>query len=104
MSSSRNPFSFRFGSDPFRDDKFFGTPSAQDLGKQHVLDEDYFARIDAMEFALSFDDGNKTERLDKADVIVLGVSRTSKTPTCVYLSHRYLRGEYPLCSRHSDGC
>ena len=70
---------------------FFGTPSAQDPGKQHVLDDEYFARIDAMEYALSLDDGNKTEQLDKADVIVLGVSRTSKTPTCVYLSHRGIR-------------
>ncbi|MGE4351253.1 MAG: pyruvate, water dikinase regulatory protein [Bdellovibrionales bacterium] len=70
---------------------FFGTPSTQDPGRQHVLDEDYFARIDAMEYALSLDDGNKMEQLDKADVIVLGVSRTSKTPTCIYLSHRGIK-------------
>lgn len=70
---------------------FFGTPSGQDPGRQHVLDDEYFARIDAMEYALSLDDGNKTEQLDNADVIVLGVSRTSKTPTCVYLSHRGIR-------------
>lgn len=70
---------------------FFGRPSGQDPGRQHVLDEEYFARIDAMEYALSLDDGNKTEQLDRADVIVLGVSRTSKTPTCVYLSHRGIK-------------
>jgi len=70
---------------------FFGTTSAKDPGKQHMLDEEYFARMDAMEYALSLDDGNKTERLDDADVVVLGVSRTSKTPTCIYLSHRGIR-------------
>ncbi|MDD3183193.1 MAG: kinase/pyrophosphorylase [Alphaproteobacteria bacterium] len=70
---------------------FFGTPSAQDPGRQHVLDDEYFARINAMEYALSLDDGNQSEQLDKADVIILGVSRTSKTPTCVYLSHRGIK-------------
>ena len=70
---------------------YFGAQSAKDPGRQHVLDEDYFARIDAMEYALSLDDGNKTDKLDVADVVVLGVSRTSKTPTCIYLSHRGIR-------------
>jgi regulator of PEP synthase PpsR (kinase-PPPase family) len=69
----------------------FGMPSAHDPGRQHVLDADYFARIEAMDYALSLDDGNKTEKLDDADVIILGVSRTSKTPTCIYLSHRGIR-------------
>lgn len=70
---------------------FLGRPSAMNPGKQHVLDDDYFARMDAMEYALSFDDGNKADKLEYADVVVLGVSRTSKTPTCIYLSHRGIR-------------
>jgi len=70
---------------------FLGRQSEHAPGKQHVLDEDYFARIDAMEYALSFDDGNRVDKLECADVIVLGVSRTSKTPTCIYLSHRGIR-------------
>ena len=70
---------------------YFGAQSAKDPGRQHVLDDDYFARIDAMEYALSLDDGNKIDKLDEADVVVLGVSRTSKTPTCIYLSHRGIR-------------
>lgn len=70
---------------------FFGVPPAHDPGRQHVLDADYFARMDAMDYALSLDDGNKIEKLNEADVVVLGVSRTSKTPTCVYLSHRGIR-------------
>lgn len=70
---------------------YLGRAPAHDPGRQHVLDEDYFARIDAMDYAISLDDGNKTENLDQADVIILGVSRTSKTPTCIYLSHRGIR-------------
>ena len=70
---------------------FFGVAPLHDPGRQHVLDADYFARIDAMDFALSLDDGQKTEELEDADVIILGVSRTSKTPTCIYLSHRGIR-------------
>jgi len=70
---------------------FFGMPSSKDPGRQHVLDDEYFARMDAMHYALSFDDGNKMDKLGSADVIVLGVSRTSKTPTCIYLSHRGIK-------------
>ncbi len=69
----------------------FGLPFAHDPGRQHVLDADYFSRIEAMDYALSLDDGNKIEELDNADVVILGVSRTSKTPTCIYLSHRGIR-------------
>jgi regulator of PEP synthase PpsR (kinase-PPPase family) len=70
---------------------FFGTASAQAVGKQHKLDAEYFARIEAMDFALAFDDGNKTDLLEQADVVVLGVSRTSKTPTCLYLANRGIK-------------
>jgi len=70
---------------------FFGVAPAHDPGKQHVLDADYFDRIEAMDYALSLDDGNKTDKLAEADVVILGVSRTSKTPTCIYLSHRGFR-------------
>ncbi|MDX9689662.1 MAG: kinase/pyrophosphorylase [Proteobacteria bacterium] len=70
---------------------FFGVPSAHDPGKQHELDKEYFKRIEAMDFAMSLDDGNKTDKLNEADVIILGVSRTSKTPTCIYLSHRGIK-------------
>ena len=59
------------------------TPSAQ-----HVLDEDYYKRIEAIQFTMSHDDGMKTEDIKNADVILLGVSRTSKTPTSIYLANR----------------
>ena len=55
---------------------------------QHVLDEDYYKRIEAIQFTMSHDDGKKTEDLIKSDVILLGVSRTSKTPTSIYLANR----------------
>lgn len=57
-------------------------------GLQHALDEAYFHRIDAVDFALSYDDGQNLEGLEEADVVVVGVSRTSKTPTCIFLARR----------------
>jgi regulator of PEP synthase PpsR (kinase-PPPase family) len=70
---------------------YFGIQSGQAPGKQHALNADYFARIDAMDYAISFDDGHGADRLADADVIILGVSRTSKTPTCVYLANRGIK-------------
>ena len=55
---------------------------------QHVLDDDYYKRIEAIQFTMSHDDGKKTEDLSSSDVILLGVSRTSKTPTSIYLANR----------------
>jgi hypothetical protein len=60
-------------------------------GRQHALDAAYFQRIDAMHFTLSHDDGQFLQDLDSADVILVGVSRTSKTPTCMYLANRGLK-------------
>jgi len=57
-------------------------------GRQHVLDADYFARIDAMHYTLAHDDGQLLTGLEDADVVLTGVSRTSKTPTCMYLANR----------------
>ena len=59
------------------------TPSAQ-----HVLDEDYYKRIEAIQFTMSHDDGKRNEDINSADIILLGVSRTSKTPTSIYLANR----------------
>ena len=55
---------------------------------QHVLDEDYYKRIEAIQFTMAHDDGKKNEDLGQADIILLGVSRTSKTPTSIYLANR----------------
>jgi regulator of PEP synthase PpsR (kinase-PPPase family) len=55
---------------------------------QHVLDDDYYKRIEAIQFTMAHDDGKKVDDLDNAEVILLGVSRTSKTPTSIYLANR----------------
>jgi [pyruvate, water dikinase]-phosphate phosphotransferase / [pyruvate, water dikinase] kinase len=55
---------------------------------QHVLDEDYYDRIEAIQFTMSHDDGNKLDDVSNADIVLLGVSRTSKTPTSIYLANR----------------
>ena len=55
---------------------------------QHVLDDDYYKRIEAIQFTMSHDDGKKVDDIKNADVILLGVSRTSKTPTSIYLANR----------------
>jgi regulator of PEP synthase PpsR (kinase-PPPase family) len=60
-------------------------------GRQHVLDADYFARIDAMHYTLAHDDGQLLTGLEDADVVLTGVSRTSKTPTCMYLANRGIK-------------
>ena len=55
---------------------------------QHVLDDDYYKRIEAIQFTMAHDDGKKVDDIVNADVILLGVSRTSKTPTSIYLANR----------------
>lgn len=70
---------------------FFKVEMSGRPGLQHVLDAEYFHRIDAMNFALSHDDGQSSMHLNQADVILVGVSRTSKTPTCIYLANRGIK-------------
>ena len=55
---------------------------------QHILDDNYYKRIEAIQFSMDHDDGMKTEDIKNADIILLGVSRTSKTPTSIYLANR----------------
>lgn len=76
----------------------FGQVNTAKPGLQHRLNEEYFARMDAVDYALHHDDGQKIELglegrndLSKADVILVGVSRTSKTPTCIYLANRGIK-------------
>jgi regulator of PEP synthase PpsR (kinase-PPPase family) len=70
---------------------FLGRESRGTPGKQHLLDSEYFARIDAMTFAINHDDGQSTWGIDDSDVCLVGVSRTSKTPTCLYLANRGIK-------------
>jgi len=70
---------------------YLGIPAAGVPGLQHALDKEYFKRVEAMEFALRYDDGRTYEGLKRAKVILVGVSRTSKTPTSVYLARSGVR-------------
>ena len=71
--------------------RHFQQQAKTDIGKQHVMDESYYSRIDAMHFAMQHDDGQSMDTMDGADIILVGVSRTSKTPTCMYLANRGYR-------------
>ncbi|MEM8986706.1 MAG: pyruvate, water dikinase regulatory protein [Pseudomonadota bacterium] len=71
-------------------------------GAQHDLDEDYFRRIAALDYTLAHDDGQMIWDLEAADVVLVGISRTSKTPTCMYLAHRGVKAaNVPLVAGRS---
>lgn len=71
--------------------RYLGVELSHRTGSQHALDPEYFQRMDALNFTLNHDDGHGLEDLEDADVVILGVSRVSKTPTCIYLAHRGIR-------------
>ena len=69
---------------------------------QHALNEEYYKRIEAIQFTMNHDDGNMVEELDKSDLILLGVSRTSKTPTSIYLANKgFKTSNIPLINESS---
>ena len=67
---------------------YLGTETSHRIGAQHVLNAEYFKRIDALNYTMLHDDGQHLEGLEEADVVLVGVSRTSKTPTSIYLANR----------------
>jgi len=70
---------------------YLGTPAGRRVGAQHVLDADYFRRIDALNFTMEHDDGQLPEDAEDADIVLVGISRTSKTPTSIYLANRGIK-------------
>ncbi|OQM73985.1 pyruvate, water dikinase regulatory protein [Manganibacter manganicus] len=70
---------------------YLGTPAGRRVGAQHVLDADYFRRIDALNFTMEHDDGQLPANMDDADIVLIGISRTSKTPTSIYLANRGIK-------------
>ena len=69
---------------------------------QHVLDKDYYKRIEAIQFTMNHDDGNNTENIKESDIVLVGVSRTSKTPTSIYLANKGLKtSNVPLVNKMS---
>jgi [pyruvate, water dikinase]-phosphate phosphotransferase / [pyruvate, water dikinase] kinase len=78
-------------------ESYLGAPQKPVVAGQHLLDAEYFARIDALNFAMAHDDGQLPQDLNHADIIILGISRTSKTPTSIYLAQRgYKTANLPL--------
>jgi len=71
--------------------KYIGTDVVNHPGRQYKLDDDYFNRIDAINFTISHDDGQKLQDIENSDVIIVGPSRTSKSPTCIYLAYRGIK-------------
>lgn len=71
--------------------RYLGAALSTRVGAQHALDHDYFNRMGALDYAMAHDDGQGHGDLEQADVVLVGVSRTSKTPTCIYLAHRGVR-------------
>ena len=69
---------------------------------QHILNKEYYERIEAIQFTMNHDDGNQIDDIEKSDIILLGVSRTSKTPTSIYLANRgYKTSNIPLVNENS---
>lgn len=71
---------------------FLGVKASDSIaGRQHELDDNYFSRVEALNYSLTHDDGQSVWDLDEADIIIVGASRTSKSPTSMYLAHRGYR-------------
>jgi regulator of PEP synthase PpsR (kinase-PPPase family) len=70
---------------------YLGASTTGRVGAQHTLNAEYFKRIDALNYSMMHDDGQHVEGLEEADVVLVGVSRTSKTPTSIYLANRGVR-------------
>jgi [pyruvate, water dikinase]-phosphate phosphotransferase / [pyruvate, water dikinase] kinase len=76
---------------------YLGSEKTHRVGAQHVLNAEYFKRIDALNYTMLHDDGQNADGLESADVVLVGVSRTSKTPTSIYLANRGVKtGNIPL--------
>jgi [pyruvate, water dikinase]-phosphate phosphotransferase / [pyruvate, water dikinase] kinase len=76
---------------------YLGTETSHRVGAQHTLNAEYFKRIDALNYTMLHDDGQHIDELEEADVVLVGVSRTSKTPTSIYLANRGIKtGNVPL--------
>lgn len=71
--------------------QYLGKESSHKPGLQHIMDAEYFDRIAALNYTMSHDDGQSAGDLNEADIVLLGVSRTSKTPTCIYLANRGIK-------------
>ena len=82
--------------------KILNQKASHEPSGQHILNEEYYDRIEAIQFTMNHDDGNNIKDIEKSDIIILGVSRTSKTPTSIYLANRgYKTSNIPLVNEKS---
>ena len=82
--------------------KLFNQKASHEPSGQHVLNEEYYDRIEAIQYTMNHDDGNLITDIEKSDIILLGVSRTSKTPTSIYLANKgYKTANIPLINHNS---
>ena len=82
--------------------KLLNQKASHEPSGQHVLNEEYYQRIEAIQFTMNHDDGNLVKEVGKSDIILLGVSRTSKTPTSIYLANKgYKTSNIPLIDENS---
>ena len=82
--------------------KLLNQKASHEPSGQHALNEEYYKRIEAIQFTMNHDDGNSIKDIDKSDIILLGVSRTSKTPTSIYLANKgFKTSNIPLVNENS---
>ena len=82
--------------------KILNQKASHEQSAQHVLNEEYYERIEAIQFTMNHDDGNSINDIEKSDIILIGVSRTSKTPTSIYLANRgFKTSNIPLVNEES---
>ena len=82
--------------------KILNQKASHEPSGQHILNEEYYDRIEAIQFTMNHDDGNLLHEIDKSDIILVGVSRTSKTPTSIYLANKgFKTSNIPLVNENS---
>ena len=82
--------------------KLLNQKASHEPSGQHILNKEYYDRIEAIQFSMNHDDGNNIGGIEKSDIVLLGVSRTSKTPTSIYLANRgYKTSNIPLVNEKS---
>ena len=82
--------------------KILNQKASHEPSGQHILNEEYYDRIEAIQFTMNHDDGNLSNDIDKSDIVLVGVSRTSKTPTSIYLANKGFRtSNIPLINENS---
>ena len=82
--------------------KILNQKASHEPSGQHILNDEYYDRIEAIQFTMNHDDGNLSNEIEKSDIVLVGVSRTSKTPTSIYLANKgFKTSNIPLVNENS---